>query len=118
MRFELRTSMSGHASTNPDGKMVAAREGPDVALEVRKEFHGDGVSGLWNKISLRHFQFVALQRPRFGRNLVACSRRQHEKISATPFAIDGVTRLRRARVHTKNMRLLYIAAGCFGAVQQ
>src|SRR5271169_5152628 len=109
MCFELRAGMRGHASANPDGKMIAAREGPDVALEVRKEFHGDGVGGLRNEVALRHFQLVALKRTRLGPNLVACACCQNKKISAAPFAIDGVTRLRRARVHSKNMRLLYVA---------
>ena len=50
----------------------------------------------------------ALQRPRFRRNLIAGSRRQHEEISAAPLTINGIARLRRACVDAKNvLRLLH-----------
>ena len=36
--------------------MIAARERPDVPLEVRKKFDDDGVRGLRNEIALSDFQ--------------------------------------------------------------
>jgi hypothetical protein len=110
--------MRGHTSANSDGKMIAAREGPNVTFEVREEFHGDGIRGPRNEVTLSHFQFVALQSPRFGHNLVACTRRQNEKISATPLTIHGVAGLCSAGIHGKYMRLLDVAASLFSPLQQ
>jgi hypothetical protein len=118
MRFELRAGMRSHAAANADGKMVAARKGPDVAFEMREEFYGDGVGRLRNEIALSHFQFVALKGARFGQNLITRTCGQHEEIGAAPFAIDGIAGLRGTGVNTKNVRLLDFAAGGFGAVQQ
>src|SRR6266436_3677386 len=61
MAAEFRARVRGHAAANSHGQVIAAREGPDVALEVGKKFYGDGVGRLRNKIALRHFQLVALQ---------------------------------------------------------
>src|ERR1700675_3705687 len=99
MRFELRAGMRGHASTNPDRKMIAAWERPDVTFEVREKLHGDGVGSLRNEITLGHFQLVALQRARLRQDLITCPCCQHKKISTAPLAFDRIARLRRARVH-------------------
>ena len=69
MSFQFRAVMRGHASANSDGQMVAAGKRPDVAFEMRKEFHDDGVGRLRNEVALRHFQFIALQRTRFRRDV-------------------------------------------------
>src|SRR5208282_3132367 len=106
MRFEFRAGMRSHAAADSDGEMIAAREGPDVAFEVREKFYGDGVGGLRNEITLGHFQFVAMERARFGGDLIACASGQDEEIRAVPFAIDGVARLGRAGIHAENVSLL------------
>src|ERR1700739_3713526 len=38
-----------HAATDADGQMIAAREGPDVAVEARQKLDDDGIGGLWEQ---------------------------------------------------------------------
>src|SRR5215813_5829724 len=98
--------------------MVATREGPDIAVEVRKELDDDGVFGLRNEIALRDFKFVLLKRTRFGQKLVARAGGEYQKIGGVPFAIDAITRFFSRRVHRDDVRTADFAAGFACAVQQ
>src|ERR1700756_953927 len=82
-----------HAATDADRQMIAAREGPDVAVEAREKLDDDGIGGLRNEVALRDFQLLFLQRAGFREKLIACSGGQHQKISGMPFALDRVARL-------------------------
>src|SRR5260221_14512479 len=98
--------------------MIAARKRPDVALKVRKKFYGNGVRGLRDEVPLRHFQFIALQRPRFRQQAIASAGSQHQKIGGAPLAVNAIARLTPGCVHTDHMRALHFAAGFGGAVEQ
>src|ERR1700676_523331 len=112
MRSQLRAGMRRHAAADAHRKMIAARKRPDVALEVRKKLHGDGVSGLRNEIALGHFQFVALQCAGSGKQLVARARGHHQKIALAPLAVDAIPRLVASGVRRDHMRMMH-AAACF-----
>src|SRR5438445_796088 len=51
--------------------MIATREGPDVTVEMRQKLYGYRVRSLRNKIALRHFQFIAFESARSGKQVMA-----------------------------------------------
>ena len=53
-----------------------------------------------------------------GNELIARSRRQHQKIRCPPFAFDAIARLRRRRIDAEDMRPLHLASGFRRAIQQ
>src|SRR6266481_9074261 len=58
MAAQLRAGMRRHAPANPDRKMIAPWERPDITLKVRQEFDGNGIAGLRNEVTLGHFQLI------------------------------------------------------------
>jgi len=72
--------------------MIATRERPDVAVKVRQEFDGDCVGDSGNEIALRHFKFVALKRTSFGKQVIASTRGEDQKIGGLPLTVDAITR--------------------------
>src|SRR6266404_927130 len=98
--------------------MIAAREGPDVAVKVGKEFDDDGVGGLRDEVALRDFEFVFLKRTRFGEKLIAGSGSENQKVCGMPLAFDGVARLFTGGVHGNDVRAMHLAAGILGAFQE
>ncbi len=98
--------------------MVASRKRPDVAFEVAQKLDRDRIRCLRDEISLRHFQFVALEGPRFRQQLIAGARGQHQEIRGLPLAFDAIARLGGGGVHGDYMRALNRAACFRGAIQQ
>src|ERR1051326_958251 len=98
--------------------MIATREGPDIAVEVGKEFNDDGIGGLRNEIALGDFEFIFPERARFREKLIASTRGEDEKIRRTPFAFDGVTRFFAGGVDSDDMGTMHLAAGVLRAFEK
>jgi hypothetical protein len=60
MAAQLGLVVRRHATANAHRQMIAARERPDVPIEVREKFDDDGVRGLRNEVALGNFEFVLL----------------------------------------------------------
>src|SRR5215470_11272672 len=118
MLAQLGLVMRSHAAANADRQMIATREGPDIAVKVRKELDDDGVFGLRNEIALRDFKFVLLERTRFGQKLVARAGGEYQKVGGVPFAFDAIARFFSRRVDGDDVGAAHFAAGFAGAVQQ
>ena len=58
MAAQLRAGMRRHAPANPDRKMIARWERPDITLKVRQEFDGNGIAGLRHEVTLGHFELI------------------------------------------------------------
>src|SRR6266704_3941137 len=98
--------------------MIATREGPDVTVEMRQKLYGYRVRRLRNEISLRHFQFIAFERARSGKQVIAGAGGEHEEIHRLPFAFHAKPRLVSVRLDRHDMRLLHFAARAQRTVQQ
>src|SRR5256885_9418993 len=98
--------------------MIATREGPDVTVEMRQKLYGYRVRSLRNKIALRHFQFIAFESARSGKQVIARAGGQHQEIRRLPFAFHAKPRLLSTRLDRHDMRLLYFAARAQRTVRQ
>ena len=98
--------------------MIAARERPDIAFEVRQEFDGDGIGRLRHEVTLGHLQFVALQRPRFGEQLIARTRGEHQEIGFVPFAIETIAWPCSCRIHAHDAGTVHAATRRLRAIEQ
>src|SRR5450759_3722233 len=59
---QFLAGMFRHASANSNGEMIAAREGPQVALKMMEKFHANSLGLRRHKVTERHLQVVARQR--------------------------------------------------------
>src|SRR5437763_485069 len=115
---ELGAGMRGHAPADSHREVVVARKGPNVAFKLRKKFDEDGIGVLRDEVALGHFQFVALERPASGHQLISRAGREDKKIRFVPFSLDAITRLGPFDVHTHHAGALQRAAGFLRAVEQ
>ena len=115
---ELGAGMRGHAPADSYREMVVARKRPNVAFKLRKKFDEDGIGVLRDEVALGHFQFVALERPASGHQLISRASREDKKIRFVPFSLDAITRLGPFDVHTHHAGALQRAAGFLRAVEQ
>src|SRR4030095_3871378 len=98
--------------------MVAAGERPDVAVKVRKELDDDGIGGLRDEVALSDFEFVFLERTRFGKELVASAGGENEKVRGVPFSINTIAGLFVCRLHGNDVRVVDGATSFTSAVKQ
>src|SRR5262245_30828621 len=98
--------------------MVAARERPDVALEVRKKLDGNGIRSLRHEIALRHLQFIAAERPRSGQQLIARAGRENHEVGSSPLTLDTEARLFTGGIHADDVREMHVASRGARAVEQ
>src|SRR5262249_1540495 len=98
--------------------MIAAGKRPDVAVKVRKELDDDGVSALRNEIALGDFEFVFLERARFGEKLIARTGCQHQKVRAVPLSVNTEARLFGGSVDRNDVGAANLAASLARAVKE
>src|SRR5260221_9041922 len=98
--------------------MIATREGPDVTVEMRQKLYGYRVRSLRNEIALRHFQFIAFESARSGKQVIARAGSKNQEIRRLPFAFHAKSRLLSTRLDRHDMRLLHFAARALRTIQQ
>ena len=118
MGAQLGAVVRRHAAANAYGKMIAAWERPDVALELGQKFNNNRVGGLRDEIALGHFQFVALKRARFRMEVIASASGEHQKIGGLPFAFEAIAWLFTRSIDAHDVRALNLAARFFGASEK
>jgi hypothetical protein len=69
-----------HLGADAHGKMIGARERPQIAFELLEKFHFDDVFFGRNEIAERHFQIFRAERSGFRKQLISRAGRQHNKI--------------------------------------
>src|SRR5579862_8115632 len=98
--------------------MVAAGEGPDIPVEVRKKFDDDGIFGARNEIALGDLKFVLLERAGFWKQLVACAGGKNQEVRGMPLALHAIARLFRRGIHRYDTRTVDGTTGFARAVEQ
>src|SRR5260370_23269956 len=77
---QLLARVPRHTAANPYGKMIAARERPQVTLEAAQEFHGNSLCLGRHEIAEGHFEVAAQKGSRIRQQRVACACRNDDEV--------------------------------------
>ena len=118
MAAQFLAGMFRHASANSHGEMIAAREGPQVALKMMKKFHANSLGLRRHKITERHFQVVARQRASAREQGIARARGDDDEVRFDARLADRQFGAFPRGIHLTHARTNDAAAGGFGAFQE
>lgn len=107
-----------HFRADPDGEMVSARKGPEIAGHAIEEFDFDDFFFDGNEVAESDFEIARTKRSCAGEELVARAGGEDDKIGGVFCARCGERNLRAGSVHAGDASVMHSASGGFGTAEE
>ena len=107
-----------HFCADADGKMVGAREGPEIAGHAVEKFDFDHFFFGGNEVAESHFEIARTERRGAGKELIARAGGEDDEIGGVFCACGGEGDLRAGSVHAGDASVMHFASSSFGAAEE
>src|ERR1700683_2436405 len=118
MRAELLRGILSQFRADADGKMIGARERPQIPLEFFQEFHFDDVFLRGNEVTESDFEIECAECCGLGQKLIARSSREDHEIRLALFTAGRQADTPTRRVYAGDAGTDDPAAGCCRSIEQ